>query len=248
VLPAIKLDPSLQPVVDRLDPKTAAAFRSFVQQSFAQAAPAVDKMTGIQASMLLMGEGQTPPNPSVGGTIVDGAPKLGRPSMGLISAPELQSMALAENQTANLAARDKRIGQDTIAYLLDLREGWPDRPAIRAALRRAPRRRPPQSRCRTDKTRRLRPRANFEHGRDQLPARKPSRGHAQNGPRRRRLRPDTARRAGLRRRHHCRAPKKRQFGHGGSLTFRQARSHLAKCRLIVSVSTPAYGDGGTGVR
>lgn len=121
MLPAINLDPSLQPVVDRLHPKTAAAFRAFVQQSFAQAAPTVDKMPAIEASMLLMGEGQTPPNPSVGGTIAAGALKLGRPSMVLISDSELRSMALAENQTAKLTALDKRIGQDTIAYLLDLR-------------------------------------------------------------------------------------------------------------------------------
>jgi hypothetical protein len=121
VLPAIKIDPSLQPVVARLDASTAAAFRAFVQQSFAQLAPTVDKMPGIQASMLLMAEGQTPPNPTVGGTIVEGALKLGRPSMVLISDTELRSRAFPENLTANLSTLDKRIGQDTIAYLLDLR-------------------------------------------------------------------------------------------------------------------------------
>lgn len=117
VLPPIKIDPSLQPLVERLDAKTAAAFRSFVQQGFAQLAPTVDKMPGIQASMLLMAEGQTPPNPTVGGTIVEGALKLGRPSMVLISDTELRGMVVSPN----LTALDKRIGQDTIAYLLDLR-------------------------------------------------------------------------------------------------------------------------------
>jgi hypothetical protein len=117
VLPAIKIDPSLQPVVDRLDAKAAAAFRGVVQQSFAQLAPTVDKMPGIEASMLLMAEGQTPPNPTVGGTIVDGALKLGRPAMVLISDTELRGMVLSPN----LTALDKRIGQDTIDYLLDLR-------------------------------------------------------------------------------------------------------------------------------
>lgn len=115
--PAIKLDPSLQPVVERLDTKTAAAFRAFVQQSFAQLAPTVDKMPGIEASMLLMAEGQTPPNPTVGGTIVEGALKLGRPSMVLITDTELRGMVFSPN----LTALDKRIGQDTIGYLLDLR-------------------------------------------------------------------------------------------------------------------------------
>ena len=104
-------------LVDRLDAKTAAVFRAFVQQSFAQLAPTVDKMPGIQASMLLMSEGQTPPNPSVGGTIVEGALKLGRPSMVLISDTELRGMVFSPN----LTALDKRIGQDTIAYMLGLR-------------------------------------------------------------------------------------------------------------------------------
>jgi hypothetical protein len=88
-----------------------------VQQSFAQFAQTVDKMPGIQASMLLMAEGQTPPNPSVGGMIVEGALKLGRPSMVLISDTELHGMA----SPPNLTALDKRIGQDTIVYMLDLR-------------------------------------------------------------------------------------------------------------------------------
>jgi hypothetical protein len=117
VLPAIKIDPSLLPVVDRLDAKTTVAFRAFVQQSFPQLAPTVDKMPGIQASMLLMAEGQTPPNPTVGGMIVEGALKLGRPSMVLITDTELRGMVFSPN----LTALDKRIGQDTIAYMLDLR-------------------------------------------------------------------------------------------------------------------------------
>jgi hypothetical protein len=74
-------------------------------------------MPGIEASMLLMGEGQTPPNPAVGGAIVEGALKLGRPSMVLISDIELRGMVFSPN----LTALDKRIGQDTIAYMLDLR-------------------------------------------------------------------------------------------------------------------------------
>lgn len=117
VLPPIKLDPSLQPVVDRLDAKTAAAFRAVVQQSFAQLAPTVGKMPGIEASMLLTAEGRTPPNPTVGGTIVEAALKLGRPSMVLISDTELHGMVFAPN----LTAFEKRIGQDTLAYMLDLR-------------------------------------------------------------------------------------------------------------------------------
>lgn len=117
VLPPIKIDPSLQPVVDRLDAKTAAAFRAVMQQSFAQVAPMVEKMPGIEISMLLTAEGGTPPNPTVGGTIVERALKLGLPSTVLIFDAELRNMAWS----SNLTALDKRIGQDTIAYLLDLR-------------------------------------------------------------------------------------------------------------------------------
>lgn len=117
VLPPIKIEPSLQPVIERLDADTAAAFRAFVQQSFPQLAPTVDKMPGIQASMLLMAEGQRPPNPTVGGTIVEGALALGRPSTVLISDTELRGMV----SSPDLSALDKRIGQETIAYMLDLR-------------------------------------------------------------------------------------------------------------------------------
>jgi hypothetical protein len=117
VLPAIRIDPSLQPVVDRLDAATAAAFRAVIQERFAELAPTVDRMPGIEASMLLTAEGQTPPNPTVGGTIAEGAVKLGRPSMVLISDAELRGMLLPPN----LSMLDKRISRDTIAWLLDLR-------------------------------------------------------------------------------------------------------------------------------
>jgi hypothetical protein len=117
VLPPIRIDPSLQPVVDRLDAQTASALRAALAQSFAPLASTIDKMSGIQASMLLMVEGQTPPNPTVGGTIAERALKLGRPSTVLISDAELRGMVLAPN----IAAFDKRIGQDTISYMLDLR-------------------------------------------------------------------------------------------------------------------------------
>ena len=54
--------------------------------------------------MLLMSEGQTPPNPTAGGTIVEGALKLGRPSLVLISDTELRGMVFSPN----LPALDKK--------------------------------------------------------------------------------------------------------------------------------------------
>lgn len=116
-LPPMKIDPSLPPVVGKLDAKTAAAFRAVVQQSFARLAPTVDRMPGIEATILLMGEGQTPSNPTVGGTIAERARQAGRPVTVLISDTELKGMVMPPN----LPALDKRIGQDTIAYMLDLR-------------------------------------------------------------------------------------------------------------------------------
>ena len=116
-LPAIKLDPSLPPVIGKLDAKTADAFRAVLQQSFPKFLPTVDKMPGVEATMLLLADGQTPPNPTVGGTIVAHALQAGRPSTILISDAELRGMV----SPSSLTAFDKRIGQDTIAYLLDLR-------------------------------------------------------------------------------------------------------------------------------
>jgi hypothetical protein len=52
VLPAIKIDPSLQPVVDRLDAKTAATFRAVVQRSLAHLAPTVGKMPNAKEPWL----------------------------------------------------------------------------------------------------------------------------------------------------------------------------------------------------
>jgi hypothetical protein len=76
----------------------------------------VDKMPGIEASMLLRAEGQTPPNPTVGGTIVEGALKLGRPSMALISDTELRGMVFSRQKD--------RSGHDRL-YARSAREEWP---------------------------------------------------------------------------------------------------------------------------
>jgi hypothetical protein len=91
-LPPIKLDQSLPPVIGKLDAKTADAFRAVVQQSFPQLLLIVDKMAGIEATMLLIAERQTPPNPTVGGTIVEHALQAGRRSTILISDAELRGM------------------------------------------------------------------------------------------------------------------------------------------------------------
>src|SRR5262249_7694816 len=108
---------SLPPVIGKLDAKTADAFRAVLQQSFPKFLPTVDKMPGVEATMLLLAEGQTPPDPTAAGTIAAHALQAGRPSRILISDAELGGMV----SPSSLTAFDKRIGQDTIAYLLDLR-------------------------------------------------------------------------------------------------------------------------------
>lgn len=118
-LPAIKLDPSqATPVVSRLDAKTADALRAVVKSSFPQLADKVDQMMGIEVSMLLLAEGQTPANPTVGGTIFEHGVELDRPSSVLVGDDELQALFVPPD----LTKIGNAIGQDTVSYLLTLRQ------------------------------------------------------------------------------------------------------------------------------
>lgn len=118
-LPAIKIDQSqMTPVVGRLDAKTADALRSVVTGSFPQLAGKLDQMMGIEVSMLLLAEGQTPANPTVGGVIFQQGVEHGLPSVVLVSDEELRAM-FAPPDLAKIA---NAIGQDTVSYLLTLRQ------------------------------------------------------------------------------------------------------------------------------
>jgi hypothetical protein len=118
-LPPIQLDRSrLTPLVGKLDAKTAAALRALMQKSFPQLANTLDQLSGVEATMLLMAEGQTPPNPSVGGTIFSRAQQQGRPTSVLVSDDDLRALFVPPD----LPALDRRIGQDTVQYLLELRD------------------------------------------------------------------------------------------------------------------------------
>src|SRR5262249_28280267 len=118
-LPPIRTDqPQSTPLLGRLDDKTAAALRAVMEKGFPQLAGTIDRLSGVEATMLLMSEGQTPPNPSVGGTIFSHAEQQGRPSSVLVSDDELRAAFVPPD----LAALDKRIGQDTVQYLLELRD------------------------------------------------------------------------------------------------------------------------------
>jgi hypothetical protein len=106
------------PIIEKLDGKTGAAFRAVIGKGFPKLAATVDRMTGIEATMLLMFEGQTPSNPTVGGTIVEGAAQAGRPATVLVADDELRTLFVPPD----LASLDKAIGEETIAYMLQLRE------------------------------------------------------------------------------------------------------------------------------
>lgn len=83
--------------------------------------PQIGEMTnllsGFETTTLLMGEGQTPSTPSVGGVIADHARTLTRPTTQLISDTEAQSLW----NPPDIVALNKSIDESTIKYLLDLR-------------------------------------------------------------------------------------------------------------------------------
>jgi hypothetical protein len=76
----------------------------------------VDRASGFEATMLLMAEGQHAANFTVAGTIVDHARGVGKPMHQLISDEEIRSAW----QPPDLAALNNSIGEDQIAYLLNL--------------------------------------------------------------------------------------------------------------------------------
>lgn len=118
-LPAIKLDESqAAPVMGRLDAKTADALRSVVRSSFPQLADRLDRMMGIEISMLLMAEGQTPAKPTVGGTIFQHGLEHGLQSTTLVGVDELRALFVPPD----FAKMDNAVGQDTVSYMLALRQ------------------------------------------------------------------------------------------------------------------------------
>jgi hypothetical protein len=74
--------------------------------------------SGLAVTLLLMGEGQTPPNPSAGGTILEHGKTLNRPTTILVTDAEAQGLW----NPPDLAALNKSIDEPKIRYLLDLRK------------------------------------------------------------------------------------------------------------------------------
>ncbi len=115
-MPAVFLDrKQTKPIVQILSADLAGQLRSVLAAT--PASKMIDMLSGFEATVLLLMEGQHAPNPTVGGTIAEHAKAAGRPFAQLISDQELASAWQPPDMpTINAAIGDKQIG-----YLLDLR-------------------------------------------------------------------------------------------------------------------------------
>ncbi|WP_158817596.1 hypothetical protein [Methylocapsa sp. S129] len=107
----------LPPISGRVSAATADRIRAVIDKSFSSL-PNKDKLSGFETALLLHAEGQTPAQPSVGGTIAEHAQATGKPIAYLVSADE----AKAAFHPPDPVALDQRINEQTLVYLLDLRD------------------------------------------------------------------------------------------------------------------------------
>jgi hypothetical protein len=107
--------PEIKPILQVVSPATADRLRIFLLAT--PAAAFVDRISGIEAMTLLMSEGQHVANSTVAGIIVDYARSAAKPMDQLVSEQEMQSAW----HPPDLARLNNGIGDDQIAYLLDLR-------------------------------------------------------------------------------------------------------------------------------
>jgi hypothetical protein len=114
--PAVDLDRNqIKPILQVVAPATAERLRKLLANS--QVASLADKLSGIEATMLLAGEGYHSADITVGGTIVDHARAKQKPIDQLLSESDIQSAW----QPPDLATLNGGIGDESISYLLDLR-------------------------------------------------------------------------------------------------------------------------------
>jgi hypothetical protein len=89
-----------------------------VYAKFPQMGPMADLLSPFEVTTVLMGEGQSPPNPSAGGTIADRGKILNRPVTILVTDAEAQGLW----NPPDMVALNKSIDESRIKYLLDLRQ------------------------------------------------------------------------------------------------------------------------------
>jgi hypothetical protein len=115
--PAMKIDPSLPPLLPKLDPARAQQVRSILTSMHLPPAQ-FETLPGFFIASLLYGEGQTNPVPSVGGVIADRAKALGRPMRVLLEASDVEHL----RKPIDFARIDQRVDGATIEFLLDARQ------------------------------------------------------------------------------------------------------------------------------
>lgn len=115
--PTVDLDRDrIKPILQVVAPSTAERLRKLLANS--TVASLADKLSGIEAMMLLVGEGHHNADITVGGTIVDHARAKQKPIDRLLSEADIQSAW----QPPDLATLNGGIGDESISYLLDLRD------------------------------------------------------------------------------------------------------------------------------
>ena len=108
---------ALPPITSRVSQAMTERIRSVLDKSF-PSVPMKEKLSGFETVILLNGEGQTPPQPSIGGVIAEHAQAAGKPIDYLVSAEEVK----AAYHPPDVAALDKRIDENALIYLLTLRD------------------------------------------------------------------------------------------------------------------------------
>lgn len=108
--------PDIKPIVQVVSPPTAERIRKLL--STPSSAALGDRISGLELAVALMSEGQHQATSTAAGAIVDYARNAGKPIDQLISEAEIRSAW----QPPDLAAMNGKINEETITYLLDLRE------------------------------------------------------------------------------------------------------------------------------
>lgn len=114
--PPLAVDPALPPLLPKLDAGLAdevSKILSALQMPQAE----IEKSPGFVVASLLYGEGQTKPDPSVGGVIAARAQALALPIATVLSAADVERL----RKPIDLAELDKIIDGTTITFLLDTR-------------------------------------------------------------------------------------------------------------------------------
>jgi hypothetical protein len=106
----------MKPLVQIVSPATADRLRKFI--STTPAAALGEQISGLEATTLLMVEGQHNAAVTVGGTIFEHARSAGKPIDELLSDAEIRSAW----QQPDLVALNGKIGEETVAYMFDLRD------------------------------------------------------------------------------------------------------------------------------